>query len=184
MDTAPNYQQVASLQGTSMTNDCPDGSYLTADNTCMMTYQDFNQFDTYASVEPMGYDGSSYMSVPQPYMSDAMIAPVQKCPEGTYLAPDQTCLQYESDLHAGFQSASFETAPQTINVSTDSVTCPDGTYLTAQNECQMSAKLIPEMYLRGTMTGSFDGMTLNSTAGKCPEGTYKDPEGFCMKFAR
>ena len=94
---------------------CPEGTYLTADNTCLSTETDTYDFPDLTTDTAQVVDTS-----PVP------------CPEGTYLTADNTCLSTETDTY-DFGDDLNANVNQVIDTSPHP--CPEGTYLTAENSC-------------------------------------------------
>ena len=95
---------------------CPDGTYLTEDNSCMSletdTY-DFAALDA-SSAEQQFIDTSQH-----------------ECPEGTYLNAENACMYFETETF------DFEDDNTSIDmvVDTSPHPCPEGTYLSEDETC-------------------------------------------------
>ena len=96
-----------------VTMPCPEGTYLTAENSCM-------------SLETESYDfpaddlGAQFVDT----------GPVP-CPEGTYLNAKNTCEYLEVEQYEFTDDVNM--TEQVIDTSP--VPCPEGTYLNAENAC-------------------------------------------------
>lgn len=92
---------------------CPEGTYLTAENSCM-------------SLETDSYDFPETTDVPQ--VVDTSPVP---CPEGTFLNAENACMYLETEEY------DFGDEVNTVEqfIDTSPVPCPEGTYLNAKNQC-------------------------------------------------
>ena len=97
-------------------HECPEDTYLTADNTC-----------TYLETETFDFGDELSVNVQQPIDT----GPVP-CPEDTYLTADNTCTYLETEtFDFGDELVTDVQAP----IDTSPIPCPEGTYLTAENTC-------------------------------------------------
>ena len=98
---------------------CPEGSYLSADNSCMFA-------DTAAetTIEIEFFDDYAYSDMP---VETGQVP----CPEGTYLNADNNCMSLEVD---NFEFTDDVNMVEQY-IDTSPVPCPEGTYLNAENSC-------------------------------------------------
>jgi len=125
-----------SLSVDSSQHPCPDGTYLTADNTCM-------------SLDSDTYDFADDLTMQTEQFVDTSPVP---CPEGTYLNAENSCMYLETETYDF--GGEVNTVEQFIDTSP--VPCPEGTYLNAKNQC---------MYLETDTYDFADNMTLESYQG-------------------
>lgn len=99
---------------------CPDGSYLTEENSCML-------FETGTLDE-----FSAELYNPEPVLDT--VTNGTGCPDGTYLTEDNSCMFFETE-HFSDLSDQFYEPEINFDMANTGPTCPDGTYLTAENSC-------------------------------------------------
>lgn len=152
---------------------CPAGSYLTAQNTCMV-----QETSGYQMTELRGYSG--YNSSAQTSSSG-----LTDCPSGTYLTAENTCMQSSS---GGFSSMpETHTASMSTSVSTGfslerlgqsltgPIICPEGMILVGAHDCRFSdSQMTPAPFERTSATSYAYEIA-------CPVGSYKDPDNVCMR---
>jgi len=94
---------------------CPEGTYLTGDNTCM-------------SLETDTYEFADDLTTDTPQFVDTSPVP---CPEGTFLNAENACMYLETEEY------DFGDEVNTVEqfIDTSPVPCPEGTYLNAKNQC-------------------------------------------------
>ena len=110
------FDNSASVDVNSSQQDCPEGTFLNAENACM-----------YLETETFDFGDELSVNVQQPIDT----GPVP-CPEDTYLTAENTCTYLETEtFDFGDELVSDVQAP----VDTGPVPCPEGTYLTAENTC-------------------------------------------------
>jgi len=95
---------------------CPDGTYLTEDETCMSL-----DVDTYDFAELDAQNVSGPVDTSQ-----------HDCPEETYLNDKNQCMFFETETFDFEDDVNF--TAQTVDTSP--LPCPDETYLTADGTCQ------------------------------------------------
>ena len=100
---------------------CPEGTYLTADNTCMTLETDNYDFPDLTTSDIQATQTVDSTTVP--------------CPEGTYLNAENACMYLETEEYDFGAELSTNVNPV---IDTSSVPCPEGTYLTADNSCMES----------------------------------------------
>ena len=105
---------------------CPEGTYLTADNSCM-------SLDT-ESYDFAALDASSEQ---QQFIDTSQ----HECPEDTYLNAENACMYFETETFDFEDDVSFTN----MVVDTSPHACPEGTYLTEDESC---------MYLDNELTDS------------------------------
>ena len=152
--------------GNTSPDGCPEGSYLTAENSCMlMASDDYN-------LPPL----QSYSSVAT---SDSYFP---ECPDNTYLTAENTCMHFDTDPLPTLAGGVSENYGHFETSYSEFQTCPEGSYLAGNNECRLldSGPIVPEIDNPYSLTPSTS--SVSSLDVTCPEGTYKDPENFCMRF--
>ena len=95
---------------------CPDGTYLTEEETCM-------------SLEVDNYDFSEFDAANATKIVDTS---QHDCPEDTYLNDKNQCMFFETETFDFEDDVNF--IEQTVDTSP--LPCPDETYLTADGTCQ------------------------------------------------
>ena len=145
---------------------CPEGTYLTADNTCMSL-----ETDTYEFADDLTTDTQQFVDT----------SPVP-CPEGTFLNAENACMYLETEEY------DFGDEVNTVEqfIDTSPVPCPEGTYLNAKNQCMYLETETLDFAAQAT---SFDTVTTNTTAEFGTYPTYDFaantptdcPTGFALK---
>lgn len=162
--------------GSNTQENCPDGSYLTAENSCMLLASD------------------DYELPPLPVHTQTnFVSNFPECPEGTYLTGDNSCMHLETETFPELAGATTSNTSGSYGGYSDYVNCPDGSYLTGDNQCEMfetdatdyltSAPMITPYEVGGTYAEPFPGAATGTELNiSCPDGTYKDPDNFCMRI--
>jgi len=177
--TTHSYGQPAlmspAVSGSSYANsaiaNCPDGAYLTAENTCML-----QETASFQMTELRGYSeqNSSFLS------SSALSSNVTECPSGTYLTPENTCMQSSHDV-TNSMSGAHVSAGYSLDHFAKSLSgpliCPDGMVLVGAYDCRFS-DFDSRMFTAPDIKTS---PTSYSYEISCPAGAYKDPDNICMR---
>lgn len=151
--TSVNYDENGNPIIDTSPHPCPEGTYLTDENSCMVLVSD----DTDMSFDSMN----------TAYADTNIIDTSSDCPDGTYLTEDNACMFFETET---FGMDLISDTPSVSNASFDSFpTCPDGTYLTADNSC---------MYLDNSDLIDYNVGEANETA--CPPGFKLMSNNSCM----
>lgn len=168
--SSPYTTTTASYTNNAVVN-CPDGSYLTAENTCMI-----QETSGYQMTALRGY--SDYSNSVQ--SSSAFSSGVTECPSGTYLTAENTCMQSSTAAFSPMidatlsQNYSMEHLAQSHSAP---LICPDGMVLVGAYDCRFpdSDSLMMSAPLEWTSAVSY-GYEIS-----CPLGSYKDPDNVCMR---
>lgn len=147
--------------------DCPDGSYLTAEGTCML--------QALQNVQMSELRG---LSTPVSYNANTMISSgIPDCPSGTYLTADNTCMQ-TAQVTPSYANNSY--SPYSIERLQKSLTgpliCPPGMILEGAYDCRFEDPITPQV----TPVISTNPISY-SYEYACPMGSYKDPDNICMR---
>ncbi len=151
---------------------CPDGSYLTAENTCMMQEtQDYQM----SQLRGLSATETTYTSV-----SNYTPGPVD-CPSGTYLTAENTCMQSADStlsLAGGIESSYSPFSLETLQGSlTGPLICPEGMILDGAYDCRFEDSISMSYPAPFTSTSAISyGYEIS-----CPAGSYKDPDNICMR---
>lgn len=149
---------------------CPEGTYLTGDNTCM-------------SLETDSYEFSDDLTTDTTQFVDTSPVP---CPEGTFLNAENTCMYLETDTY------DFGDEVNTVEqfIDTSPMPCPEGTYLNAENQCMYleteTFDFAADMngYNPPALTPTQSGITSQDFAFnapiECPKGFIPNGENSCM----
>ena len=138
-------------------HECPEDTYLTADNTC-----------TYLETETFDFGDELSVNVQQPIDT----GPVP-CPEDTYLTADNTCTYLETETFDFGDELSVNVQQP---IDTGPVPCPEDTYLTADNTCTY---LETETFDFGDELVTDVQAPIDTSPIPCPEGTYLTAENTC-----
>ncbi len=150
---------------------CPDGAYLTAENTCMMM-----ESPSYEMSELRGMSTTHSFTASPNYPS----TPVD-CPSGTYLTAENTCMQSAEttvSLAGGIDNSYSPFSLETLQGSlTGPLICPEGMILDGAYDCRFEDSLSMSYPDPITSTSAISyGYEIS-----CPVGSYKDPENICMR---
>ena len=121
-NTTLNFHENRSVEVTTSQHDCPDGTYLTADNSCMSLETDDFELPP---IEPA------------PVVDTSPIP----CPEGTYLAGANECRSLETETYdltdvapvSSAPSPVYETSPDVVLESVSD--CPPGFQMVEGGVC-------------------------------------------------
>ena len=169
-DNSADFMDVATSTIDTSPHPCPDGTYLTEDNSCM-------------SLETDTYDFPDVVAENVPVDT----SPVP-CPEGTFLNAENACMYLETETY------DFEDEVNTVEqfIDTSPVPCPEGTYLNAENQCMYLetetldfAAEIPTDTPTVTSTSDFTpdfALNTPSQTGSidCPKGFIANGNNSCM----
>ena len=96
---------------------CPEGTYLTADNSCM-------------SLDTESYDFAALADTgPAPFIDTSQ----HDCPEDTYLNDKNQCMYFETESFDFEDDVSFTE----VAVDLSPLACPEDTYMTADGSCRV-----------------------------------------------
>jgi len=106
---------------------CPEGAYLTAENSCMLLESDLMELPELPAAST---DFTNFNSGPD-------------CPEDTYMTEDNTCMFFETETFEHLAGEFYE--PEAVSEEIYNYpTCPDGSYLNEKNECMMIESVFDE----------------------------------------
>jgi len=156
---------------------CPDGTYLTEDETCM-------------SLEVDTYDfGDMDVAMTEQFVDTSQ----HECPEDTYLNEENACMYFETETFDFEDDVNF--VEQIVDTSPHP--CPEDTYLTADGSCQIldnetvdlalninevttSASVMPSSAVMSSVPAAPSNAFAANLSVQCPEGFKPNADNSCM----